>query len=117
MNVHMRSNDAYKAAFMNMYAFTELQAWVAEQVGVEPGEYIHIADSFHIYGSYFADFEGFLKLIASRGIEDRVFNSLHCVDFFIDGCDTLLAETGMPKSCRDKVLARKEFLQNMTNTN
>ena len=66
MNIHMRSNDAFKAAFMNMYAFTELQREVAGRVGVEPGEYMHIADSFHIYGSYFEEFEGFLKTVASR---------------------------------------------------
>ncbi len=53
MNAHMRSNDAFKAAFMNMYAFTEIQRYVAEKVSeklgekVEPGQYIHIADSFH----------------------------------------------------------------------
>ena len=46
--VHMRSNDAYKAAFMNMYAFVELQAMVANAVGAQVGEYCHFADSFHI---------------------------------------------------------------------
>ena len=30
MNIHMRSNDAFKAAFMNMYAFTDLQRKLAE---------------------------------------------------------------------------------------
>ncbi|MCX6375246.1 MAG: thymidylate synthase, partial [Armatimonadetes bacterium] len=32
MNVHMRSNDAFKAAFMNMYAFTDLQRLVADEL-------------------------------------------------------------------------------------
>ena len=32
LNAHMRSNDAFKAAFMNMYAFTDLQRVVAERV-------------------------------------------------------------------------------------
>lgn len=51
LHVHMRSNDALKAAHMNMLAFTELQRKVAEEVGLEVGEYVHIADSFHIYES------------------------------------------------------------------
>ena len=57
---------------MNMYAFTELQAMMAGQLGVPPGEYIHIADSFHIYGSYFKEFEGrFLGMLQKRSFEQR----------------------------------------------
>jgi thymidylate synthase len=79
MNAHMRSNDAYKAAFMNMYAFTELQADLARRLSsklgtpIGVGQYTHIADSFHIYGSYFADFEGFLKTVEQRSFEQRTF--------------------------------------------
>ena len=32
LNVHMRSNDAYKAAYMNMFAFTDIQRMVAGQL-------------------------------------------------------------------------------------
>jgi len=81
LNVHMRSNDAFKAAFMNMWAFTDLQRYVAEEVSkrlgrkLELGAYCHIADSFHIYGSYFAEFEGFLKTLEKRTFEQRVWDS------------------------------------------
>lgn len=81
MNVHMRSNDAFKAAFMNMWAFTDLQRYVAEEVGkrlgsaLRPGPYAHIVDSFHIYGSYFSEFEGFLNSCQKRSFEDRVWDS------------------------------------------
>ncbi len=81
MNVHMRSNDAFKASFMNMWAFTDLQRLVAERVSqrlsrpIVPGAYIHIVDSFHIYGSYFQEFEGFLKSVRNRKFEDRVWDS------------------------------------------
>jgi thymidylate synthase len=81
MNVHMRSNDAYKAAFMNMWAFTDLQRHVAEAVArrtgraLRPGPYAHIVDSFHIYGSYFREFEGFLQSIRKRPFADRVWDS------------------------------------------
>jgi thymidylate synthase len=111
MNVHMRSNDAYKAAFMNMYAFTELQREVAGQVGVEVGEYVHIADSFHIYGSYFKDFEGFLSTVRTRSAAERVFTSDFARDFFIEGCDVLLAENDMPEAKKARVRQRKEQLQ------
>lgn len=81
MNVHMRSNDGYKATFMNMWAFTALQQLVAEEVGrklgrtLRPGAYGHIVDSFHIYGSYFKDFEGFLKSVRTRKFSERTWDS------------------------------------------
>jgi len=81
MNVRMRSNDAYKAAFMNMFAFIQLQQFIADRVSklagktVKVSSYKHMADSYHLYGSYFDEFEGrFLKNYKSREFEDRVFN-------------------------------------------
>ncbi len=78
MNVRFRSNDAYKAAFMNMFALVELQRRIACRVGellgatVRPGRYCHFADSYHIYGSYFTEFEGrFLGGLARRTFEQR----------------------------------------------
>jgi thymidylate synthase len=96
MNCHMRSNDAFKAAFMNMHAFTELQAEVAARLDVQVGSYMHIADSFHIYGSYFEEFEGFLKTVNGREVDDRVYTTDFAQDFFVDGCKALLAEEDMP---------------------
>jgi len=107
MNIHIRSNDAFKAAFMNMYAFTELQRMVAEQLGVVPGEYMHIADSFHIYGSYFEEFEGFLKTVANRSVAERVYSSEFGKDFFIEGCDAMLSEPDMPPEKKALVERRK----------
>ena len=113
MNAHIRSNDAFKAAFMNMYAFTELQQELAEQVGVETGEYIHIADSFHIYGSYFQEFEGFLQTIASRAVEDRLYTTEFARDFLLEGCDKLLAEEDMPPDKKALVEKRKANLSSL----
>ncbi len=59
MNTHWRSRDLYKAWFMNVYAFTDLQKMIAEQISqrrsepVRVGRYVDISDSLHIYGSYF----------------------------------------------------------------
>jgi len=111
MNVHMRSNDAFKAAFMNMYAFIELQAWMAERLGLNVGDYCHIADSFHIYGSYFDEFEGFLKMIAHRSPQQRVWDSAYALPMFIDGCQSLLAEPDMPEAKKNLLRQRLETLR------
>jgi thymidylate synthase len=76
---HMRSNDALKAAYMNMYVFTELQREMAERVSerlgrsVGVGQYNHIVDSFHIYGSYFGEMEKFLETLEQRSFEERTW--------------------------------------------
>jgi len=107
--IHIRSNDAYKAAFMNMYAFTELQKVVAAQLGVEPGEYVHVADSFHIYGSYFAEFEGFLRSVETR--PDRTFTTEFALPMFQDGADRVLAEADLPADKRRLMEARKAEIE------
>jgi thymidylate synthase len=78
MNVRFRSNDAYKAAFMNIFALVQLQKQIAENVSrkigkaVAVGRYCHLADSYHVYGSYFHEFEGrFLKAMEKRTFEQR----------------------------------------------
>lgn len=82
MNSHWRSRDAYKAAFMNIYALTDLQRRIArlvsedlgDEVGV--GRYVDISDSYHIYGSYFDEFQNhFLKLLEKRSFEKRTWRS------------------------------------------
>ena len=78
MNVRFRSNDAYKAAFMNIFALVELQRRIAARVSelsgrnVRVGRYCHLADSYHIYGSYFREFEErFLRSLEKRTFEQR----------------------------------------------
>jgi len=107
--IHIRSNDAFKAAFMNMYAFTELQREVARQVGVEPGEYMHVADSFHIYGSYFAEFEGFLRLVEKR--PDRYYTTAFARPVFEDGARRVLEEADLPAEARSAIRKRLAELE------
>ncbi len=78
MNVRFRSNDAYKAAFMNIFALVQLQQRIAGRISelsgrpVAVGRYCHMADSYHIYGSYFKEFEGrFLGALQKRSFEQR----------------------------------------------
>jgi thymidylate synthase len=78
MNVRFRSNDAYKAAFMNIFALVEMQRRIAARVSelsgtkVVMGRYCHMADSYHLYGSYFREFEArFLGAMAKRSFDQR----------------------------------------------
>jgi thymidylate synthase len=79
-NVRFRSNDAYKAALMNMFALIQLQKRIADRIAelsgrtVVVGRYVHQADSYHIYGSYFGEFEErFLKALHGRTFEQRTY--------------------------------------------
>ncbi len=78
MNVRFRSNDAYKAAFMNVFALVQLQQTIARRIEelsgmpVKLGRYCHLADSFHIYGFNLSEFEGrFLGAIEKRTFQQR----------------------------------------------
>jgi len=81
MNVHWRSRDAYRAAFMNIFGLTCLQKFMAEKisersgVSVTAGQYTDITDSYHIYGDSFDDFrKRFLTMMEKRDFynEDRL---------------------------------------------
>jgi thymidylate synthase len=78
MNVRFRSNDAYKAAFMNIFALVQLQRRMAERISeltgseIRLGRYCHLADSYHIYGSVMDEFQArFLNALESRPFERR----------------------------------------------
>jgi len=80
MNVRFRSNDAYKAAFMNIFALVRLQMMIAARVSylsempIKVGRYCHIADSYHIYGSNMEEFENRHRgAIEKRTFEQRTF--------------------------------------------
>lgn len=90
MNTHWRSRDAYKASFMNIFALTDLQRYIAEKVSaslgvpVRVGRYVDISDSFHIYGSYFQDFSNFLKTVSGRAFSEKTWSSEFAEPFFED---------------------------------
>ena len=98
MNTHWRSRDAYKAAFMNVFALTDLQRTIAHRIGaiirkpVRVGRYTDITDSFHIYGSYFKEFQGFLKLVDKRSFEERTWPSSYAEPMFAEARQKLEKE-------------------------
>jgi len=83
MNTHWRSNDAFKAAFMNTFALTELQKVIAGEIGkkmgkeVGVGRYVGMMDSFHIYGSYQRrnEIATFISQVEKMPFERRVMRS------------------------------------------
>jgi len=82
LNAHWRSRDLYKAWFMNVFAITDLQRWMAQQVAekmgcaVRCGRYVDISDSLHIYGSYRnAGLTAEIEKMKSSPYTDRSWNS------------------------------------------
>lgn len=98
MNTHWRSRDAYKAAFMNIFALTDLMRVWAETLSkrlnrpVRVGRYVDVADSFHIYGSYFNEFQSFLQICEKRTFEQRVWTSEFAEEFFKAGRERIVKE-------------------------
>jgi thymidylate synthase len=100
MNAHWRSRDAYKAAYMNVFALTDLQRVVAGRIAertgraVRVGRYADLVDSFHIYGSYFHEFEGFLRMVEKRSFEERTWPSAYAEPMFEEARERLREEKG-----------------------
>lgn len=99
MNVRFRSNDAYKAAFMNMFALVQLQQKIALRVTelsgrrVELGRYCHLADSYHIYGSNLAEFQSrFLGALEKRDFPERTMRYGDIRDLMEEARPAILAK-------------------------
>ncbi|MBP7055980.1 MAG: hypothetical protein KBB52_03925 [Candidatus Omnitrophica bacterium] len=98
MNTHWRSRDAYKASFMNIFALTDLQRAIAEEISknldkeVVVGRYVDISDSFHIYGSYHDEFKNFLKTVTGRSFAEKTWSTQFAQGFFEDAKAKLEAE-------------------------
>ena len=83
MNTHWRSRDLYKAWFMNVYAFTDLQRIIADEISskinrqVTVGRYVDISDSLHIYGRYFGEVAGEVEKMRQSPFNERAWESTH----------------------------------------
>jgi thymidylate synthase len=83
MNTHWRSRDLYRAWFMNVYAFTELQKIIAEEISrnikqpVAVGRYVDISDSLHLYGSYFNTVAAEVEKMHKTPFTERAWESTH----------------------------------------
>lgn len=83
MNTNWRSRDIFKAAFMNIYAITEWQKIMAQDLSVRtgkpvrPGRYIDMTDNAHLYGSYYrrGEIDGFLGAVSRKTINQLTWRS------------------------------------------
>ena len=110
MNVRFRSNDAYKAAFMNIFALVQLQQRIAARISeltgrrLLVGRYVHMVDSYHIYGSYFNEFEGrFLGALQKRTFEQRTLRYADMREMMEEAKPAILekAHHGTIRPCTD----------------
>jgi len=98
MNTHWRSRDAYKAAFMNIFALTDLQRDIAQKVGtligspVKAGRYVDMVDSYHIYGSYFDEFKKFLNTLKTKSFDQRTYLTSFAEPFFEEAREKIKSE-------------------------
>jgi thymidylate synthase len=82
MNLHWRSRDALKAAFMNLYAFAALQAHLAarlsERMGAQVlcGRIVDMTDSYHIYGKDREECAKFIRSLDRRTFEERTWRTV-----------------------------------------
>jgi len=68
---------------MNVYALTDLQRIIADQIAekidkpVKVGRYVDITDSLHIYGSYFDDVAKQVEKMRTTPFTDRAWETSH----------------------------------------
>jgi len=131
MNTHWRSRDLFKAWFENVIALTTLMRKIAEAISeqtsreVRLGRYVDVADSLHIYGSYFRELEGdpergiqsFFEKLEGRSFEERTWSSDFVRTHFIDdgigkGLRPMLArEHDMPEKVRRAIAGELELME------
>ncbi|MFC2156364.1 thymidylate synthase [Acidobacteriota bacterium] len=131
MNTHWRSRDLFKAWFENVIAITSLMRKIADTISersgktVRVGRYVDIADSLHIYGSYFREIEGdpekgiksFFEMLDSRSFEDRTWDSEYVKPHFIDdgigkGLRPMLQrENEMPEDIRKAIQGELHLME------
>jgi len=83
LTVYMRSNDIlWGASAVNIFNFTFIQEYIATILGLEVGDYYHIANNFHYYTDKKECIE---KVAAVRDFNDESFdyktNYMSLIDF------------------------------------
>ncbi len=87
MNCHWRSRDALKAAFMNLFALSELQRHLAaelrERHGVEAtcGRIVDVSDSYHLYLGYAEEWKAFWRMLLDREPALRTYTTAFAEQF------------------------------------
>lgn len=91
LNMHWRSRDALKAAFMNLWALSFIYEEVVERLDekfdkkVKPGRLVDISDSYHVYGKDEGDLENFVHRYETDDFENRVWRTEEVEDILARG--------------------------------
>ncbi len=49
VNSHMRANDGYRIFLIDLHILRSVHKYVADQLNLDVGSYVHFVDTFHIY--------------------------------------------------------------------
>ncbi len=101
-----RSNDACKAAFMNMYALVAIQIKVAEALNIPVGSYTHRANSYHCYERDFGLLDGYVKRIKDENGEVKSFYNGSNTYFLNGEWDEMMEEA------KPRIASKVEELKN-----
>ncbi len=82
LHVNMRSNDIWLGWPYDLFQFTQLQCSVANALGLPVGNYVHVANSLHLYEH---NFEAAGKLHFGQQLEDFHAHSLNGIGRAGDG--------------------------------
>lgn len=99
--VKMRSNDLiWGASAVNIFNYTFMQEYMAAILGMEVGNYYHLADNMH----YYEEFKDLVKSLSdSQDVEDKA--SIYHKSFqSLDDFDVLISKLG-----HEEELMRKDF--------
>lgn len=105
-HVLFRSNDAVKATFMNAFALILLQKRIADELGVEVGEYVHTANSFHCYKQDYGLLGGYVNRRDDYSYEYEGFYKDmmdEAKPYIAEMVEKLRASTGEPRESDDDI--------------
>lgn len=101
LNTDWRSRDGYKAWFMNVYAMTELQRLISQEltercgIKIGVGRYCDKSDSLHIYGQDFKGvmgFKEFLENTKKKSLDELTWNTEDIKTIMIEARHILAAQ-------------------------
>lgn len=69
LHVHAHSSDANKKLLMNIQEFVSVQVYIAQQLGVDIGNYYHIIDSCHIHKKDISHAQELIKKLSSTSLQ------------------------------------------------
>lgn len=106
--VKMRSNDLiWGASAVNIFNYTFMQEYVSAILGLEIGNYYHLADNMH----YYEDFQDMIKVIANISeVNDEVMN-FHKSFTSLEEFDVLVSKLGHEENLMRKDMSSYKYVQ------